>query len=160
MSIADPQPSLLPSLLDRLVDPASQGTSDHPWYGVPEMIQAVGRDFGQLLNTHQTHRGLCDELPEVQRSILTYGFPDLGSLDAFTEKQRADIGRMIEAVIRRFEPRLTDVRVALEGAEAGQRPAVRYRIEARLKVEHAPTVALEARLELTTGQFSVKATKA
>lgn len=149
---------LMPSILDRLVDPASHGTAERPWYGMAEMLRAVGRDFSDLLNTHQTHRGLLDDLPEVRRSLLTYGFPDLGSLDAFTSAQRAQIGRAIEDVVRRFEPRLKDVRVVPDEPADPRRRAIRYRIEARLRVEPAPDVSLEAYLELTTGQYSVKAT--
>ena len=73
MPDADLQQALLPSILDRLIDPDSHGTADRPWYGVSQMLQAVRRDFGDLLNTHQTHQGLCDDLPQVRQSLFTYG---------------------------------------------------------------------------------------
>ena len=48
--------------------------------------------------------------------------------------------------------------MVLDEAGDPRRRSIRYRVEARLNVEPAPDVALEACLELTTGQYAVKAT--
>jgi len=157
-----PHPSakqaLMPSVLDRLIDPHSQGTAERPWYGVAEVIHAVERDLSDLLNTRQTHQGLCDDLPEVSRSLVAYGLPDLGSLEAATEKQREEIGRDIEELVRRFEPRLKDVRAVLADPGDNRRRTVHFRIEARLNVEPAPDVAFDATLQLPSGEYTVQAT--
>jgi type VI secretion system protein ImpF len=148
----------MPSLLDRLLDPASQGTLDRPWYGVTQMAEAVQRDLEELLNTHQTHQGLLDGFPEAQRSVLAYGLPDLPSLKAHAGQQREDVARAIEAVVRLFEPRLSDVRAEPLGEPDEKDRNLRFRIRAKLRVEPAPEVAFETTLELTTGHYSVRPT--
>ena len=68
---------------------------------------------------------------------------------------RAAIGRVLETIILRHEPRLRDVRATLlEGDKATQR-MVKFRVEARLRVEPSPEVAFDTILELTTGHSSI-----
>ena len=43
----------MPSVLDRLIDPDSDGTAWQRGYGVEQMIDAVRRDLEDLLNTHR-----------------------------------------------------------------------------------------------------------
>lgn len=148
--------ALMPSVLDRLIDPDSLGTSDRPWYGVDQMARAVRRDLAALLNTRQTHEGLCDAYPECQRSLLAFGLPDLPSLKPYTENQRAEIRRRIEKVICLFEPRLRDVQVTAVDSPHDLRRMVHYLVEARLHVAQAPEIAFEVVLELTTGQYDVQ----
>jgi type VI secretion system protein ImpF len=152
----DPQQGLLPSILDRLIDPDTKGTSWRSGYGLQEMVDVVRRDLEDLLNTRQTHQGLPDAFVETGRSILGYGLPDLTSLDAITPQQREEIGRILEAVVSRYEPRLRDVRATLVDPGESKRPTVRFRIDARLALEPAPEVAFETILELTTGHSAVK----
>ena len=153
----DPQQGLLPSILDRLIDPDAGGTAWRRGYGVEQMVEAVHRDLEDLLNTRQSHDGLPEGFSEVGRSVFGYGLPDLASLSAVTPEQRREIGRVLEAVIARFEPRLRDPRATLlqpEGAKL--EPTVSFRIEAKLCVEPAPEVAFDTVLELTTGHYSIK----
>jgi type VI secretion system protein ImpF len=152
----DDNPGLMPSLLDRLTDPQSAGTSAQRGYTVERMMAAVQRDLEELLNTRQPYADLPAEYVELHASVLTYGLPDLVSLEAVTPQQRSAIAGLLEAAVRRFEPRLRDVRATLleTGDEHDRR--VRFRIEGRLAVEPAPEVAFDTILELTTGQYSVK----
>ena len=148
--------TLLPSVLDRLIDPNSLGTSSQPWYSIDQLMNAVKRDIIALLNSRQTHQGLLDDYPECRESLLTFGLPDFTTLDASTAVRRADIGRQLEDVIRRFEPRLRDVRVTLtEPVDVRQR-TLRYRVEAMMNIDAAPNVAFEVILELATGQYDVE----
>jgi type VI secretion system protein ImpF len=156
MSRIDPQQGLTPSVLDRLIDPDAAGTAWRRGYGVGQMVDAVQRDLEELLNTRESHQGLPEEYVEVRRSIAAYGLPDLTALDAVTPQQRAEIGRVLEAAIARFEPRLRDVRATLVDAGDGKARTVRFRIDAKLCLEPAPDVAFETILELTTGHYSVK----
>lgn len=156
MSRIDSAQALQPSILDRLIDPDSAGTSWRQGYSVEQMIDAVRRDLEDLLNTRRSSLGLPQGYPEVQRSPIAYGLPDLISLDAITIQERAEIGRVIEAVIAQFEPRLKDVKaVMLDPGDANDR-SVRYRIDARLRLEPAPDVSFDTILELTTGHTAVK----
>jgi type VI secretion system protein ImpF len=156
MSRPDARQGLTPSLLDRLIDPDSAGTRARPGYTVEQMADAVQRDLEDLLNTRQSHEGLPEEdYGEVARSILAYGFPDLTSLNAITPEQRDQIGRLLEGIIGRYEPRLRDIRATLVDPGDGKQRTIRFRIEARLRVEPAPEVAFDTILELTTGHYSV-----
>jgi type VI secretion system protein ImpF len=155
MSRLDPQQGLMPSLLDRLIDPDADGTSWRQGYGVEQMIQAVYRDLEELLNSRQTLVGLPRDCTEVARSIVAYGLPDLSSIEAISADQRARIGRLLESIIQRYEPRLRHVKATLLDPEQAVKRSVRFRIEARLSVEPAPEVAFDTILELTTGQSSI-----
>jgi type VI secretion system protein ImpF len=153
----DTETPLMPSVLDRLIDAATDGAA-RPWYELDQMVAAVQRDLEDLLNTRQSHDASAGDFPEVLRSMATYGLPDLTALTAVTSHQREQIGHSIEEVVQRFEPRLKDVRaVLLEGGDSKLR-SLRYRIEARLNVDPAPEVAFDTTLELATGYYSVKAT--
>lgn len=156
MARPDPQQGLMPSLVDRLIDPDSAGTAWRRGYGVEQMVDSVRRDLEELLNTRQTHGGLPEQYEEVHHSVIAYGLPDLISLNAITEQQRRDIGRVIEDVVSRFEPRLKDVRAILEESGNGLERTVRFHIEAKLCVDPAPEVAFDTILELATGHYSVK----
>jgi type VI secretion system protein ImpF len=150
-----PPRGLLPSLLDRLIDPEAVMSQDRHGYTVAQMVAAVHRDLEDLLNTRQTAAGLPADCAEVQRSVVAYGMPDLAGLPAVSPDQRARIGRLLEAIIQRHEPRLRDVKATLlDPAQKVQR-TVRFRVEARLNVDPAPEVAFDTILELTTGRSTV-----
>lgn len=152
---------ILPSVLDRLIDPDAEGTAWRRGYGPQQVIDAVQRDLQDLLNTRESHQGPAEDgglpadLPEVQRSIYAYGLPDLTSLNATTPQQREEIGQVLEATIAQFEPRLKDIRATLLDPGDGKERTVRFRIEARLNMDPAPDVAFDTILELTTGRYSV-----
>ena len=153
----DPNAELMPSVLDRLIDPEPE-TKARRGYTVEQMFRAVQRDLEELLNTRQTHMGLPAEFHELHRSIYGYGLPDLTSLNAITTTQRSEIGRVIERMIEQFEPRLRDVSaVMIEGSGTLER-TVRFHIDARLCLDPAPEVAFDTILELTTGHYAVQST--
>jgi type VI secretion system protein ImpF len=158
MAKVDPQQDLMPSILDRLIDPESGGTSWRRGYSVEQMTDVVRRDPEELLNTRQSHAGLPPEFVEVGRSLIAYGLPDLTSLNAITPQQREEIGRHIETIVGIFEPRLKDIRASLVGDidEATRERRLRFRVEARLCLDPAPEVAFDTVLELSSGQYSVK----
>lgn len=156
MSRVDSQQGLMPSLLDRLIDPESGGSNWRRGYGVEQMMDAVRRDLEDLLNTRQSISGIPDSFQETARSVLGFGLPDLTSLNAITFQQQEEIGRVIEMVVTRFEPRLKDVKAILQEASTGKERSVRFHIEAKMCIDPAPEVAFDTILELTTGQYSVK----
>jgi type VI secretion system protein ImpF len=156
MSRIDSHQGLMPSLLDRLIDPESSGTVARRGYGVEQMTEAVRRDLTELLNTRQSHDGLSPEFDELHRSILAYGLPDLTSLSAVTPEERRQIGRLIERIIELFEPRLRDVRATVLDPSDSRERTIRFRVDARLCLEPAPEVAFDTILELSTGQYAVQ----
>lgn len=157
MSRPDPNQGLMPSLIDRLIDPESGGTAWRRGYGIEQMVDAVRRDLEELLNTRQSSFGLSESFHEVVHSIITYGLPDLTSINAITPQQRDDIGRIIESVVAQFEPRLKDIKATMLEAGDGKERTVKFRVDARLRVDPAPEVAFDTILELSTGHTAVKA---
>ncbi len=157
MSRLDSQTGLMPSILDRLIDPDSGGTAWRRGYGVEQMVDAVRRDLEDLLNTRQSTAGEdLSGYPETVRSVVGFGLPDLTSLNAITLQQREDIGRVIEAVVAMFEPRLKDIKATMIDADKSQKErSVKFRIDAKLRVDPAPEVAFDTILELTTGHTAV-----
>jgi type VI secretion system protein ImpF len=147
---------LMPSLLDRLIDPHSGGTLSRRGYSVEQMVDAVRRDLEDLLNTRRTNPDIPAGYPEVLASIEVYGVPDLTSLEAFTVEQREEIGRLLEQIIRRFEPRLKEVRARLVEEKDNPDRKIRFHVDAKLAVEPAPEVAFETVLELTTGHTTIE----
>src|SRR5258708_2482471 len=113
MSRVDPQQGLMPSLLDRLIDPESEGGNWQPGYSVQPMVAAGYLGLEELLNTRQTRVDVPPDCVLVLNSIVGYGMPDLTSIPAITATQRAQIGRVLEMLIERHEPRLRDVRATL-----------------------------------------------
>ncbi len=151
--------SLMPSILDRLIDPGSSGTRARPGYTVEDIIRVVRRDLEDLLNTRHTAGELTGQFAEVRRSIAAYGLPDLTSLNVVTPQQRQEISRTLEKVIATFEPRLKDVRAKVidVGGESKDRN-IRFHIDAKLAMDPAPAVGLEAVLELGSGHYSLRST--
>jgi type VI secretion system protein ImpF len=156
MSRVDNEQGLMPSLLDRLIDPNSGGTSWRRGYGIEQMMEAVRRDLEELLNTRQSLAGIPPGFVETEKSVIGYGLPDLTSLNAVTTQQREDLGRVIELVVSRFEPRLKDVRAVLTDPGSGKERTVRFHIEAKMCVDPAPEVAFDTILELTTGHYTIQ----
>jgi type VI secretion system protein ImpF len=156
MSRVDPNQGLTPSILDRLIDPDSAGTAWRRGYGLEQMVASVHRDLEDLLNTRQSHAALPERYPAVHDSLVAYGLPELTSANLTPEHMEA-IGRMLEAVISRYEPRLRDVRATVvPTGEENEGRTVRFRVEARLCLEPAPEVAFDTTLELATGHYSVR----
>jgi type VI secretion system protein ImpF len=154
----DPKQGLLPSVLDRLIDPTSGGTATNRWYGPKQMEEAVLRDLEDLLNTRQMFQ--IAEIPEafdqVRDSLYVYGLPDLVSFNILTPQQRQAIERTLEKAVAHFEPRLRDIKATLVDRKDEHDREVKVHFQARLNVDPAPELAFNTVLELTTGQYSVK----
>lgn len=150
------QQGLKPSILDRLIDPESAGTAMMQGYSARQMYAAVLRDLEDLLNVRQTYRDLPEHYAEARDSILLYGLPDLASVESNSAEARAEIGRAIQKVIERFEPRLRDLNVVLLNPEEDRSAqSLRFRVDARLNVDPAPDVAFDTILEVASGHYVV-----
>jgi type VI secretion system protein ImpF len=147
---------LVPSLLDRLIDPDFEGAGLNRGYSPRQMMEAVRRDLEELFNTHQSSVGVPEHYREVLSSVVAYGLPDLPSLYHASENRGQDIPRLIAEVVTRFEPRLRDVRVVMVEGEDKVKHRARFHIEAGLNVDPSPEVAFETILELATGQTTIR----
>jgi type VI secretion system protein ImpF len=123
-----------------------------------QLKQSVMRDLEWLLNTRQKVDGIPSDLTEVNRSVVAYGLPDFTTINHKNPADQSRIRRAIESTIAFFEPRLEDVMVTIESSSETQR-LMRFRIDARLKVDPAPEpVTFDTTLQLTNGQYSLKET--
>lgn len=156
MSRVDSQQGLMPSLLDRLIDPDSAGTAWLRGYGLAQVLDAVRRDIEDLLNTRQSQGDFPEGYAEVPRSIVAYGMPDLSTINAASAEQCSEVGRLMEALIAQFEPRLKDVRARLVGTTSDKDRRLQFHIDARLCVDPSPEVSFDTVVELTTGHAFVK----
>ena len=105
---ANPE-TLQPSLLDRLTDNARSVTvesSDRAMLNARDIRAAVMRDLGSLLNTGCLATLVdLDDFPEVRRSTLNYGMPDLSGMMVSSLEMRS-LERLMKESIKRFEPRI------------------------------------------------------
>lgn len=153
----DTQQGLMPSVLDRLMNPETTGTAWRRGYDLQQIVDAIRRDLEELLNSHQMYAETLEDWPELGTSLLTYGMPDFASLTNTAAKGREAIGKRIEEVIARFEPRLRNVHATIvEGTNPGDRH-VRFHLDAQINVDPAPEVAFETIVELTTGRAAIQA---
>ena len=151
---------LVPSVLDRLLDD-DPGVSREPAKNrhqvLRELKQAVRRDLENLLNT----RVRCLELPagldELKTSLVSYGLPDFTGSSMGSAAEREEFLRLLQAVIRRFEPRFKSVKVQmLDNAEPLDR-TLRFRIDALVHAEPAPEpVVFDSIMRPVTGNFEIK----
>ena len=154
MGQSDLPPTLTPSLIDRLLDPDSMGTKERPGYSLRQIVDSVRDDLEELLNTRRSSQAPETQYAELARSIVTYGLPDLASLDGSTPGKQEELGKIIEKIITLHEPRLRNVRTTLIRSRAIDL-RVRFHIDAELRVDPAPAVAFETVVELTTGHASI-----
>lgn len=159
MARTDNEVRVTPSLLDRLLDYEPE-LSREPLptraKNLRQFKQSVRRDLEWLLNTRQIADGLPPDLKETNNSLAAYGLPDFTSLSIESAADQKLIKREIEETIRRFEQRLENVVVSFEAGKATER-VLRFRIDARLKVDPAPEpITFDTVLQLGSGQFVVR----
>lgn len=152
-------PRALLSLLDRLIDEDPENQLElppTPTEALDKLREGVRRDVEALLNTRERCRGWPDVFGEIDESVVGYGIPDFSITSIAGGNWRSIVCRQIEAAIRRFEPRLSMVRVTLP--ERGDRldRSARFRIDALLSADPAPEpVSFDTSLEPTTRRVDV-----
>lgn len=150
-----------PSVLDRLIDERPRETADVPLSreeSERRYRNAVLRDLEWLLNTRKSTTVVPDALHELQASVFSFGLPDTSSLSADDSEARQALVRQVEQAIRRFEPRLSEVRVSLAPGDEAER-LIHFTIEAILKMDPNPErVVFDTVMEIANGDFSVSAT--
>ena len=161
--------SLLPSLLDRLLDDEPGVQHEPAWRqaAVLKTIRAsVCRDLQCILNARRMLSPAVARYPELADSLVNYGLPDLQSYEVRGDRNQAGLCQMIQDTIRRFEPRLQQVRVTLSkptgkrlGRRTGER-AVAFEIEAVLAVDPIEEpVVFTSTLDVSRSEFDVEATR-
>ena len=158
-AIKEDQP-LVPSLLDRLLDDEPTNKRESPknrTQVIRELKLSVRRDLENLLNTRWRCVSWPPNFDELELSLVNYGIPDFTGTSLGMTGTREEFRRVIETIIKTFEPRFKTVKViALDNTEAIDR-TLRFRIDALLHADPAPEpVVFDSALEPATGIFEVK----
>lgn len=153
-----PRRAQLP-LLDRLIDAAPAEESDRPLSAAAAMNAlraSVGHDLEELLNTRRRWRSWDERYEELERSLAGFGLPDFGS-GAFNDpRRREELRQLVEACIRRFEPRITSLRVSLMEVTDDVSGTLRMRIEALLSADPVPEpITFDTLVDLDTKNVTV-----
>jgi type VI secretion system protein ImpF len=117
----------------------------------------VRRDLDALLNCANLDAVVdLSAWPHVQGSVLNFGMPSLAGRMARTVDPQ-QIAGAIEIAIRRFEPRLSGLRVTAEMGEDGKETHVlAFRIEAQLWGQPLPQqLVLRTSIDVDTGSVNV-----
>jgi type VI secretion system protein ImpF len=150
----------IPSILDRLLDEDLEAKQESPYnrfQSFTQLKEQVARDLEAMLNSRQQAlEEVSAEFTEVSRSLLTYGLPDILSLNVLNEHDRYRLRRALELAITTFEPRLERVRVTLIPPQQYER-RLHFRVEALLLVKPAPEpVVFDTMLQLNTQKYEVR----
>lgn len=153
--------NLTPSLLDRLLDDdpkVSTEPNDSITWDMNMIIESVRQDLETLLNSRlDPHQEPAPDFEETKKSLVTYGLPDLASFHLKSEQDQVRMTRLIENVIRTFEPRLKPVRVKLVQSKDEKNSPLHFQIEGTLRVEPAiERVAFDTKLDLNSGEYKVE----
>jgi type VI secretion system protein ImpF len=147
------------SVLDRLIDQEPERKLEPPLTrarSLRELKAALRRDLEWLLNTRRTIEESPASLKELERSLYNYGLPDVSSLYLRSSNDQNTLLKAIRVAINYFEPRLLNIKVALEPAAADTR-VIRFSIEGLLRMDPAPEhVFFDTMLEPMSGQYQVK----
>ncbi len=118
---------------------------------------AVRRDLEALLNARRRRRPLPKLLTELNTSLLNYGIPDPVSGTYAIAELRAALASEVEATIRRFEPRLSNVSVELVEETDGLGATLRMKVDAMLRADPVPEqVSFETLLEPVSRDVTVR----
>jgi type VI secretion system protein ImpF len=160
MDKIQPDQPLMPSVLDRLLDDepgVRRDVAQTHHQVLRELKQSVRRDLEHLLNTRSRCLPWPPELDDLEQSLVNYGVPDIIRTAMATDDDRQRFRDLLEAVIRRWEPRFQSVHVhLLDNAEVLDR-TLRFRIDALLYATPAPEpVVFDSDLDPNTGTIEVR----
>ena len=142
------------SVLDRLIDVEDWPTTRSQ--SVRFFRESLKRDVEWLLNSRQPPLAEITGREVSKDTVINYGLPDITSLALMSSSDQRSLRSAIEAVLRNFEPRLTDVHVTLQSTDTTDR-RLRFHIEGNMKLDPAPEeIAFDTVLELFSGEYKVK----
>lgn len=156
------QERLQPSLLDRLTDdePGKREESrEKRVISANRLRECVTRDISWLLNcVNMGAEEQLAEYPEVARSVVNFGIPDLTGV-ALSGVDARVLQRQLRDAIVAFEPRLTSstlqVTVNADGTRMDRQSLV-FNIESEMWAQPIPlNLYLKTEVDLETGAFNV-----
>ncbi|VAW87328.1 Uncharacterized protein ImpF [hydrothermal vent metagenome] len=160
MARVDKKKKLRPSILDRLFDNDTHNKTDRDpdqHQLLRELRNSIRRDLEFLLNTRFYISEPPDEFPELNKSLLNYGLPDLASVNIIDIEKRNEFAKKLEQTLNYFEPRFKSVKVSfMENFDKNDR-TLRFRIDAVIYADPLPEIVVfDSILESATRMVSVK----
>jgi len=159
MSLAGRATTVLPSVLDRLLDDEPEHTqlNERVLFELSYFRRALARDLESLLNTRlMAQTETFEEYPQASASMLRYGIPDLSGISLLNPDDRELLREQLRRAIETHEPRLSRVRISLDAPRESERH-LRFRVDAVLKVHpHRPPVTFDATLQLSSNVYKVQ----
>ncbi len=148
------------SIIERLCDARPDQEHDRPLQAADtafEFRAAVSRDLEALLNARRPWRSIPDHYPLLRTSPLGFGVTDF-TAGSYNDAQQQEILRAeIEAAVRRFEPRLTDVQVRLVRDPAPLSATLVLRIDALLMIDPMPeAISFDTVVDVTTADVLLR----
>ena len=147
------------SLLDRLIDDAPDREQDPPRTRQTQMreaLESIRRDLEGLLNTRQCPTSPPAGLPQLRRSLMSYGTADFVGANMVTTEQRRVFAARLEEAIRDAEPRLRHLAVSVLNPRETAERVLRLRIEATITLDDlALPVLFSSTVSPSTLRFSV-----
>lgn len=149
-----------PSLLEKLFDDEPRNAAASGMFRTVSLEQykeSVARDLEGLLNSRTA---FCEDgltqFPNCQKSLVTYGLRDFSTMCLSNAYDRSMICRALELAIARHEPRLHNVRVALESKGRSSVGGLHFAIHGLLDLMPArEPISFDALLQPSTLQYSV-----
>jgi type VI secretion system protein ImpF len=137
---------------------ASRRTTARMPISESELRRLVNSDLGALLNTVNLNAAEdLSDAPEVRKSIVNFGFPDLARLSV-GESAVSGLAREIETALRHFEPRLVrgSIKARRDDTISTDQLRVRFLVSAELRVHpvDVPTQFV-AEVELDSGKIKI-----
>ncbi len=162
MAVLTPKEKLQPSLLDRLTDvrpDVRTNTAGVRVLTVEELRESVRRDLAALFNA--TALEVVEDLsdyPNVQRSTLNFGMPDMSGKTA-SGVDLKELERSLNRAIHEFEPRLLEdtVKISSELYDAKSHNTMVATIQAELWSQPLPQkLLLRTELDLENGEVKLQ----
>lgn len=158
-----PQEKLQPSMLDRLTDdlPEAQKESrDRRVLSLKKLREGVLRDLAWLLNT--VNLSTTEDLtayPEVEKSVINYGMPDLSGHTA-NSLEVPELERLIKKTIINYEPRINKnslkVHVLIDESSMDHN-SLTFDIEGELWAQPMPVhLYMKTEVDLESGNFRLR----
>lgn len=137
--------NLRPSILDRLIDNephVNVEAEKNRHQQLRDLRNSVRRDLENLLNTRYRMLEPASNFEQIESSLLNYGLPDLATINISDSDNKAEFTRLLERIIREYEPRFKSVRVNFVDNQNEVDRTLRFRVNATLYADPAPEVVV------------------
>ncbi len=160
MARIDKKKKIRASILDRLIDHDPNNNLDtdlDQHQKLQQLRNNVRRDLENLLNTRYKLVEPDKKYNELQKSLLNYGLPDLGTVNVTNPEKQKEFIQLLEFLLAEYEPRFKSVKVNyMKNTDSIDR-TLRFRIDAILYADPSPeAVVFDSMLDPVTRTVNIK----